>query len=49
MVDGKWGLVDTVYRHFLSPPEEFIAKHFPFDPQWQLLPKPITRAEWLKR
>jgi transglutaminase-like putative cysteine protease len=49
MVDGKWGLVDTVYRHFLSPPEEFIAKHFPFDSQWQLLPKPITRAEWLKR
>lgn len=48
-VDGTWKLVDTVYRHFLTPPEEFIAKHFPFDPQWQLLPKPLTKAEWLKR
>ena len=48
-IDGKWGLVDTVYRHFLNPPEEFIYKHFPFDPQWQLLAKPITKAEWLKK
>ena len=48
-IDGKWGLVDTVYRHFLSPPEDFIYKHFPFDPHWQLLAKPITKAEWLKR
>jgi hypothetical protein len=54
----KWNLIvtdiETYFNrgfagHFLCPPEEFIYKHFPFDPQWQLLAKPITKAEWLKK
>lgn len=49
MIDGKWCLVDITRRSFLSPPQEFLARHFPNDPQWQLLDKPLTYEEWLKR
>jgi transglutaminase/protease-like cytokinesis protein 3 len=49
MVDGKWGLVDITRHSFLNPPEEFLARHFPFDPRWQLIAKPLTYEEWLKR
>ncbi|MCM0081634.1 hypothetical protein L4X63_08550 [Geomonas sp. Red32] len=49
MVDGKWGLVDVTRHSFLNPPEDFLNHHFPNDPQWQLLEKPLTYQEWLKR
>ena len=48
MVDGSWGLVDLTRGSFLRPPQEFLAHHFPNDPQWQLLEKPLTYQEWLK-
>ncbi|WP_460596724.1 transglutaminase domain-containing protein [Geomonas sp. Red276] len=48
-VDGKWGLVDVTRHSFLNPPEDFLNHHFPNDPQWQLLEKPLTYQEWLKR
>src|SRR6185369_11754019 len=47
-IDGKWELVDTVFRNFLSPPDKFIYKHFPYDPQWQLLDPPLSREAWQK-
>lgn len=49
MVDGRWGLVDVTRHSFLSSPEDFLAHHFPADPQWQLLDRPLTYQEWLKR
>lgn len=49
MIDSTWGLVDITRHSFLSPPQEFLARHFPNDPQWQLLDKPLTYEEWLKR
>jgi transglutaminase/protease-like cytokinesis protein 3 len=48
MIDGSWGLVDLTRGSFLRPPQEFLAHHFPNDPQWQLLEKPLTYQEWLK-
>lgn len=30
--------------YFFTPPEQFIYSHFPNDPKWQLLPKPISRT-----
>jgi len=48
MIDGNWGLVDLTRGSFLRPPQEFLAHHFPNDPQWQLLEKPLTYQEWLK-
>ena len=31
---------------FLMPPAEFIKTHYPFDPVWQLLLKPVKRKEF---
>ena len=31
---------------FLTDPDKFITKCFPDDPTWQLLPKPLTKAEY---
>jgi transglutaminase/protease-like cytokinesis protein 3 len=48
-IDGKWGLVDITRHTFLATPQEFLARHFPDDPCWQLLDTPLTYEEWLKR
>ena len=32
--------------YFDPPPEEMILTHLPLDPRWQLLPKPVSRAEF---
>jgi transglutaminase/protease-like cytokinesis protein 3 len=48
-IDGSWGLVDITRHSFLAPPQEFLARHFPDDPGWQLLEKPVKYEEWLKR
>ena len=32
--------------YFLAPPEEFIYAHFPEDEKWQLLPHPVSKAEF---
>ncbi len=36
-------------HYFLTPPEEFVHDHFPDDPGWQLLARPILRLEYLDR
>lgn len=33
-------------HYFFTPPSEFIYDHFPEDPRWQLLEKPVTRDEF---
>jgi transglutaminase/protease-like cytokinesis protein 3 len=48
-IDGQWGLVDITRHTFLATPQEFLARHFPDDPKWQLLDQPLTYEEWLKR
>lgn len=48
-IDGEWGLVDISRHTFRASPQEFLARHFPDDPRWQLLDKPLTYEEWLKR
>lgn len=32
--------------YFCTPPEQFIFDHFPIDPDWQFLPKPISCREY---
>jgi len=32
--------------YFLTPPSQFIYTHFPEDPKWQLLEKPISKTDW---
>ena len=32
--------------YFFTPPEQFIFSHYPENPSWQMLPSPITRAEF---
>jgi hypothetical protein len=34
--------------YFLTPPEVFLAKHFPDDDRWQLLPQPRTPGDYLR-
>jgi len=48
-IDGDWGLVDITRHTFLATPQAFLARHFPDDPRWQLLERPLTYEEWLKR
>ncbi len=48
-IDGNWGLVDITRHTFLATPQEFLARHFPDDPRWQLIERPLTYDEWLKR
>jgi transglutaminase-like putative cysteine protease len=48
-IDGTWGLIDITRHTFLAPTQEFLTRHFPDDPRWQLSEKPLTYEEWLKR
>jgi len=55
LVDCTWGagyLDESVQfrrstnEHYLfTPPDEFIYDHFPTDPKWQLLSRPLSRKE----
>jgi len=36
-------------HYFLTPPEVFADDHFPHDVRWQLLERPISREEYLRR
>jgi transglutaminase/protease-like cytokinesis protein 3 len=57
LIDCTWGAgkVDDehVYHkefepyYFLTKPGEFVYRHFPADKRWQLLPRPISRQEFL--
>jgi transglutaminase-like putative cysteine protease len=40
-IDGNWGLVDITRHTFQATPQEFLARHFPDDPRWQLLERPF--------
>lgn len=56
LLDLTWatGCMDSDLRfarryedfYFCTPPEQFIFDHFPVDPDWQLLPKPISCREY---
>lgn len=56
LVDCTWGAgyIDesvqfrrsTNEHYLLTPPEEFIYDHFPSDPKWQLLSRPLSRKEF---
>lgn len=57
-IDATWGAgyVDNNRKFvkkfheefFLAKPEDFILKHLPTDPMWQLLPCPISINDYLK-
>ncbi|HUU28028.1 MAG TPA: hypothetical protein VM123_09465 [archaeon] len=34
--------------YFLTPPEELVYTHFPADPSWQLLEKPVSKQEFIE-
>ena len=56
LIDSTWGAgvvgADKKYHrefddyYFLTPPKEFIYRHFPEDSMWQLLEKPISKKEF---
>ncbi len=56
LVDCTWGAgyLDESGRfrcflndhYFLTPPEEFIYDHFPEEPRWQLLDRPLSREQY---
>ena len=58
LIDPTWGAGFTnsekVYVpffndfYFLTPPEQFIMSHLPSEEKWQLLPEPVTAAEFEK-
>ncbi len=57
-LDGDWYLVDLTWaattakegrfndHYFLTDPEQFIAQHYPNDPKWQLLSRPVSKGEF---
>lgn len=57
LVDATWGAGDVDIeerkyiahfkpQYFFPAPETMLANHFPFDPLFQLLPAPLTEAEF---
>lgn len=57
IVDATWGaghvrnqkFIRKLSEHWFDPqPEIFIFSHFPKDPQWQLLNRPVTRRDFLR-
>lgn len=58
LVDVTWnaGYIDDTGRFFkryrtlylFTPPEEFVRRHFPREPGWQLLAKPLSRGDFLR-
>ena len=47
LCDPTWDAGFTNYsQYFLISPEQFITTHWPFDPLWQLLAKPVTLKEF---
>lgn len=35
-------------RHLFAPPEEFVRRHLPTEPSWQLLTPPLSRGDFLR-
>lgn len=50
LLDSAWACASLDLRsfYFLVRPEELIYDHFPDDPRWQLLRKPISMLEFLR-
>lgn len=46
-VSGKDFEKDYSTEYLLMPPEQFIYRHFPEEPEWQLLDPPLTAAEFV--
>lgn len=56
LVDCTWGagyLDESVQFHrfgnehyLMTPPDQFIYDHYPIDPKWQLLARPLSRGEY---
>jgi transglutaminase/protease-like cytokinesis protein 3 len=57
-IDGDWYLFDLTWAstsgqpgrpnefYFLTDPQAFIAQHFPADARWQLLDRPVSKADF---
>jgi transglutaminase/protease-like cytokinesis protein 3 len=57
-IDGDWYLFDLTWAstsgqhgkpndfYFLTDPQAFIAQHFPSDSRWQLLDRPVSKADF---
>ena len=55
LADCTWGagwlndsnrfVPDFKEHYFLTPPEQLVYTHFPSDPKWQLLPRPLSEQE----
>ena len=60
-LDGKWELVDATWddptggpptlrsTYLFTPPELFLYNHLPDDPNWQLVPYPITPGDFVRQ
>lgn len=56
LVDSTWGAGDADAKgefvrrytdfYFLPPPQQFIYRHLPLDPMWQLLDPAVSRSEF---
>ncbi|MCJ7444801.1 MAG: tetratricopeptide repeat protein [Methanotrichaceae archaeon] len=55
LLDPTWGagyIDENVFHrrfndyYFLTPPSQFVYKHFPDDPKWQLLNNPLSKDEF---
>ncbi|MBD2156558.1 transglutaminase domain-containing protein [Leptolyngbya sp. FACHB-16] len=58
LIDATWnsGYVDSSgftkqYKtsYLFPPPHAMVISHFPDDPSWQLLPRPLSRGEFLRQ
>jgi transglutaminase/protease-like cytokinesis protein 3 len=58
LIDATWGAGYMIGReyvrefddfYFLTPPEKLIFDHFPDEPKWQLLRRPVTKKEFDNR
>lgn len=59
LLDATWGsgyldgqtkqnVKQFTEHYFLTPPETFVYDHFPDDPRWQLLEKPLSQRQFLE-
>ncbi|RRB07108.1 transglutaminase domain-containing protein [Larkinella rosea] len=52
LLDLAWAVTTGSERegsndfYFLTPPEQFIAQHFPTESQWQFLDQPLTKSDF---
>ena len=58
LIDATWnagypkdGAFEKRYQteYLFTPPDQFVLSHFPDDAKWQLLERPVARAEFFRR